>query len=323
MDIRHLDLNLLTLLDALFDEKNVSAAARRVKISQPAASAGLSRLRDFFGDQLFVRTGSGMLPTPFASELAAPVRLILDTLNREILRAPAFDPGETRRCFTICTSDIGELVFLPRLLASLRRFAPHATARSVTVPHAQLERALEDGSIDTALGYFPDLTGANISSVPLFEHPFTCLVRSDHPTIGDRLILDQFLAADHLVVNQEGRSQEIFERVMVEKGLRRRILLHLPHFMSVPQLIRESDMISTVPLTLGLVFGRRHGIRLVDPPIEIPAIPLKQFWHRRLQNDPALSWLRSIVSAEFGGRDPYLGDDDGHSAAVCEGDKLP
>lgn len=306
MDIRHLDLNLLRILDALYGDRNVSAAARRLKMSQPAVSTGLSRLRSFFSDQLFVRSGSGMMPTPFALELEQPVRSILDTLNREILRPPAFAPQETRRCFTFSTSDIGELVFLPRLLAALREHAPHATARCVTIAHAQLERALEDGTVDIALGYFPDLTGPNIRSMSLFAHPFTCLVRFDHPTIGATLDLEQFLAADHLVVNQEGRSQEIFERMMQEKGFKRRILLHLPHFMSVPQLIRESDMISTVPLTLGIAFGQSHGLRLLRPPLDIPAIPLKQFWHRRLQDDPAMVWLRSLVMESFDDRDPYI-----------------
>jgi DNA-binding transcriptional LysR family regulator len=305
MDIRQLDLNLLRILDAMFHEQNVSAAARRLKLSQPAVSSGLNRLRAFFDDVLFVRTASGMRPTSFAATLAGPVREMFAILGNDLLRVPQFDPGATTRCFTLSTSDIGELVFLPNLLRVLRAQAPRASVRCVVVPHAGMERALEDGDVDIALGYFPDLQGANIYHQDLFDHPFTCLVNAAHPRIGQQISLKQFLEADHLVVNHEGRSQEIFERLMEKQSLERRIALHLPHFMSAPQLVADSDMISIVPLALGVWFARMGNVRTVAPPIEIPRIPLKQFWHKRVHNDVALSWLRGLITNTFFERDPY------------------
>lgn len=305
MDIRKLDLNLLLLFDGLFREQNLSAVARRLVMSQPMASANLRHLREYFDDQLFVPTGRGMRPTPFAESIAEPVKTVLAMISRDILRTPTFRPEDTDRVFTITTSDIGVMIFVPPVLARLRALAPRASMRCVTSSHDQLEAALERGDIDLAIGYFPDLTGAGIVAEGLFDHPFACIVSKNHPTIGETLSLDEFLAADHLVVNQDGRSQEIFERRIRDLKLQRRVLLHLPHFMSVPQMIANSDMIATVPLSLGAWYVD-SGLKLLPPPVDIPLIELKQFWHRRMENDPAVRWLRSIVAEQLRDRDPSL-----------------
>lgn len=304
MDITRLDLNLLLTFDALFETRRVSLAAQRLKVSQPTVSFSLKKLRDFFADDLFVRTSTGMKPTPYAVQLQTPVRSVIEIVSQEVLKKPGFEARSAERRFTVSTSDIGELVFLPSLLKALIVSAPLASLRSVALSHRELPKALEDGEIDLALGYFPDLTVTGIKSQTLFEHPFTCLVRKDHPAVGEHLTLGQFMALDHLVVSQEGRSQEIFEKTMTELGLQRRILLHLPHFMSVPYMIAATDMISTVPLAVGRAFAGWSDVRLVKPPIEIPKIPLRQYWHRRSHNDPAVTWFRGIVADSLLDRDP-------------------
>jgi hypothetical protein len=124
-------------------------------------------------------------------------------------------------------------------------------------------------------------------------------------TDRDTLSLEQFLAADHIVVNQQGRSQEIFEKRVRELKLQRRVVLHLPHFMSVPQLVATSDMISTVPFSLGAWYADA-GLKLLPPPVSIPLIELRQHWHRRMNNEPAVRWLQSIVAEELRDRDPAL-----------------
>jgi DNA-binding transcriptional LysR family regulator len=305
MDIRRLDLNLLLLFDGLYREQNLSVVARRLAMSQPMASANLRHLRTYFDDQLFLSTGRGMRPTPFAESIAEPVQSVLAMISRDILRKPAFHAGDSDRVFTITTSDIGEMIFVPPLLARLRALAPKASMRCVTSAHDGLESSLERGDIDLAIGYFPDLTGAAIVAEDLFDHPFVCIARKNHSTIGDTLSLEQFLAADHVVVNQDGRSQEIFERRVRDLKLDRRVLLHLPHFMSVPQIIANSDMIATVPLSLGAWYVE-SGLKLLQPPVDIPLIELKQFWHRRMENDPSVRWLRSIVAEQLRDRDPSL-----------------
>jgi DNA-binding transcriptional LysR family regulator len=305
MDIRRLDLNALLLLDGLLRQNTLSSTARRLGMSQPAASASLRKLRMFFGDPLFQPTGRGLKPTPFAEAMTGSVSAVIALIEQDILKRPAFVPRESERVFTITTSDIGVLIFVPPILQRIRSAAPRVNLRCVAHSHDALNDALENGEIDLAIGYFPDLDGPGIVTEDLFDHPFTCIVSQNHPTIGDTLSLEEFLAADHLVVNQPGRSQEIFERRVHELKLKRRVLLHLPHFMSVPQMIAQSDMIATVPYSLG-AWHAGLGLKLLPPPVQIPRIELRQHWHRRMDNEPAIRWLRTIVSGELKGRDPVL-----------------
>lgn len=304
LDIMRLDLNLLVTFDALMEERSVSAVARRLQLSQPTISFALAKLRSFFSDDLFVRTGAGMRPTPYSTQLHGSVRDVLELIRLEILKKPAFEPPESTRRFAICASDIGSLVFVPGILERLARDAPNATLQCLSYSHHELGRAMEDGVVDLSIGYFPDLISPGIRSELLFEHPFICLVRKNNPKVSEILTLTDFMAMDHLVVRQEGRSQEIFERTMASNGLARPILLQLPHFTSVPHILATSDMITTVPRMVGVAFAEKFGLRMLEPPIEIPQIEVRLFWHRRAQNDPALVWLRSVVSEHFCDGDP-------------------
>lgn len=302
MDISRLDLNLLVTLDALQTYNNLSVAARKLGLSQPMASAHLAKLRHFFDDPLFVRTGRGMRPTPYAEGLREPVRMILEMISRDVLQKSEFRPENSNRTFTITTSDIGVLIFVPPVVKTLRQVAPGIKINCVSIAHEKLESALECGEIDMAIGYFPDLREPNVLHKKLFDHPFACIARENHSSIGDSLTLKEFLAADHLVVNQAGRSQELFERRMAELRLERRVALTLPHFMSVPHLVANSDMIATVPASLGAWY-RNGGIKILKPPIDIPLIQLGQFWHRRLDRDSEIRWFRDIVNEQLLDRD--------------------
>lgn len=304
MDIQSLDLNLLAVLDAMYDERRTTRVADRLGMSQPMVSYALAKLRQSLGDELFVRAGNGMAPTPFAETLREPIRRVIQTVYGEILRSHDFDPATTTRRFTFCLSDIGELVFLPKLLRALRDAAPFATLRSLSLSPREIETGLADGGVDLALGYFPDLQDGAIYQQGLFNHPFSVLMRRGHPLAQAPLSLNAFLAAEHAVVAQEGRSQEIFERRMVELGLSRRVVIQSPHFMSMPLLIAHSDIISTVPHAVAKAYARMSPLCWLTPPFEIPDIMLKQFWHRRMHFDPALVWLRGLVAGLFLGKDP-------------------
>lgn len=304
MDYRALDLNLLVVLDALLEERGVNATARRLKVSQPNVSFALSKLRTFFNDELLVRQGNRMQPTPTGERLRDPVRRILATVDTELLRTPSFDPARSERRFAITTSDIGELVFIPKLMQALAQRAPGATIRCYSMRPEDLERAMAEGIVDLALGYFPDLDGAAFYKQKLFEHPFVCLVRAGHPTVGSTITLDQFLSLGHVVVSQEGRSQELFERTLSQQGLSRHIQLQSPHFVSTPLQIAKSDLITTVPKAVGTTYAELAGLRQIPPPLAIPPIELQQFWHRRVHHDPAILWLRALISELFLGRDP-------------------
>jgi len=305
-NITQLDLNLLTVLAAMFEEQSVSEVARRMNVSQPTISFSLNKLRAFFQDELFVRAGGAMVSTPRADALRQPVERMMALIHAEIVSPAIFEPSTTDRVFTISTSDIGELVFLPPLLEALRSQAPGAQLVSRAMPPGELQQAMVNGKVDLAVGYFPDFAGGTFFEQKLFDHPFACLARSDHPAFADGMSLEAFLAVDHAVVSQEGRSQEIFERALDDARLSRRVLLRSQHFMTVPLLIAESDMVVTVPRAVALAYSRMASLSVLDVPIAVPDIELKQFWHRRTQKDAAIMWLRHLVAELFLHRDPSL-----------------
>ncbi|BBF72006.1 LysR family transcriptional regulator [Sphingomonas bisphenolicum] len=303
-----LDLNLLKVLEALFIHRSASAAAEALSVTQPSVSLSLKRLRSHFGDELFVRQGGRMVPTAVAERLREPVARVIATVQSDIVPAGPFDPASSDRCFVLSLSDLGELTFLPDLMASIRQKAPRVTVQSVTLPTRELKGALVDGDVDLALGYFYGFDGDNLFSQKLFDQTFVCLARVDHPDIGDSLSVEQFIRAEHAIIEQDGRSQEVFERCLETLGLERHVVLRSPHFMSVPLLISQSDMITTVPLAVGRIYTKLTGLKMLALPFQSPAVELKQFWHRRSHTDPGTVWLRRIVSKLFTGHDPTIGD---------------
>ena len=301
--MRDFDLNLLRVALAIHDEGSVSAAAKTLGISQPAASAALARLRAWIGDPLFVKTSRGMEATPRAAVLVPTAREILNRVQRDLLTQTAFDPATTQERFTIAMSDIGEMVFLPRLLEQFAREAPNAKVRSVSAPPSGIERGLEAGEIDLAVGYFPDLKKSSFFQQRLFTHHFVCLLRAEHPLRGRKLTLAQFLQLDHAVVRAEGRSQEILERFLEKQRIRRKIALLTPHFMSIPMVIARSDLVVTVPHALGRYFVNSGvGVKAVEPPLKLPGIEVKQHWHRKFNNDAKVTWLRKLLAELFNDR---------------------
>jgi DNA-binding transcriptional LysR family regulator len=298
--MKDFDLNLLRVVVALYDAGSVGRAAQALGMSQPAMSAALARLRKAFGEPLFVRTARGMSPTARAHALAAGAREVLARIADDVLSEASFDPASTSATFTIAMSDVGEMVFLPKILESLQREAPHAVVRSVSLPPARLEQALESGEADLAVGYFPDLKSSAFFQQRLFTHRFVCLLRADHPIRGRRLTLEQFLSLGHAVVRAEGRSQEIFEKYLERKKIARRIVLLTPHFMSIPTIIGKTDLVVTLPHAIGLFFSQAGAIIMVmEPPLPIPRIELRQHWHRNAHHDPKNKWLRRLVAGLF------------------------
>jgi len=311
MDYRRFDLNLLVVLDALLEERGVHATARRLGMSQPNVSFALSKLRRAMGDQLLVRDGAGMRPTALGESLRDPLRRLLHGVEHDILAGRHFDPASATRHFVLSTSDIGELVFLPRLMRELERAAPQVTLECRSLRPADLVQAMGEGAVDLALGYFPDLGQGPFMTQKLFDHPFTCIMREGHPALEAPWTQEAFLALGHIVVSSSGRSQELFEMQLEHMGLRRRVALQSPHFMSVPLLVAGSDLISTVPKAVGAIFASMAPLRLIDPPFAAPLIGIAQYWHLRVQDDPGVVWLRSLIARLFLGRDPSPLNPDG------------
>lgn len=295
-----LDLNLLYVLVALDDCRSVSDAAVKLHRSQPAVSSALGKLRKFFDDPLFVRIGNSMQPTPRGRSVVGSARGILGRIGADIIATPVFDPANLTGPIAIAMSDVGEIVFLPKLLKNLRRLAPQACINAVSLPAAQIADALESGALDLAMGYFPDLKKNNFFQQVLFADGFTGLLRADHPLSTKKLSLKQFLQLEHIVVRAESRSQEVIEGYLKRKRIQRRVVLTTPHFGSAPVIVAQSDLMVTVPEPLAQYFSAASPqVRVVDLPFPSPRIPLRQIWHRKFHHDPRSRWLRTFAAELF------------------------
>src|SRR3954466_1244859 len=172
---RAVDLNLLPIAFALYDERSVSRAARVLGMSQPAVSMALRRMREAFDDPLFIRVPSGVTPTPRAHGIIRAARPLVARLQQDLLRGQPFDPGTSSQTFTVAMSDVGEMAFLPRIISTLRTRAPHCTIRSVSIAPSLLAHELEKGDVNLAAGYFPMLATKNFRQRRLSTHRFACL----------------------------------------------------------------------------------------------------------------------------------------------------
>jgi DNA-binding transcriptional LysR family regulator len=298
MDISRVDLNLLVVYEALLEHQSVTRAGASIGLSQPAMSAALAKVRVLFGDPLFVRAGGGVKPTARAEALAEPVRRVLQSVRSEILQKVRFDPRTTTRTFTLVMPDIGEIAFLPRLLARLAAEAPQAGIKTLAMPPPAIERALETGRADLAVGLFPDLTKAGFFQRRLFRNSFICAVASGHPVPGGQLTLRKYLAASHAIVSPEGRSHDLFERELRRRGCVRRVRLEIPHYLSLPAIIAASDLVATVPRDIALAFEKLAKLRLLEPPFNV-SFDVKQYWHARAHKDPVNIWLRNMIHTLF------------------------
>jgi len=292
------DLNLLVLFDAVLRHRSVSRAAEAVGLSQPAVSNGLRRLREHFHDRLFVRTADGMVPTPAAEALGGTVSAALAQIGAGLARRRAFDPRAERRTFTLIMTDIGEIVFLPRLLETAKRGAPGISFRTVHLPAAATRRALETGEADLAVGYVPDLE-AGVFQQRLFATEYVCMARADHPAIGDRVTRAQFMAATHAVADAEGTGHYVVAQALARLKPAPRIGLRVPQFLALPLIVGASDMVATVPLPLAHELRRAANVKLLAHPLKLPRIEIRQFWHERYHDDPANRWLRETLAQLF------------------------
>lgn len=298
MNIADLDLKLLVAFEAMLNTRNVTAAADAVGMTQPAMSTALGKLRKVLNDPLFVRTSQGMEPTPYALELAEPIRSALHLLRQTLNRDKHFDAATSTRTFRIVMTDIGERVFLPTLLQRLSVVAPHVGVHTVQLPMKEMREALESGEMDLAVGFIPDLT-SGFYQQRLFNRSYVCIARADHPLIGTTLSLEEYLQASHAIVSSPGTGHDVVERVLAEKGYRRRIALHVTHFLAIPLIVANTDLLVTIPTMLAESYLPAGNIKILEPPLKMPVYAIRQYWHERFHEDPANKWLRELVCALF------------------------
>ncbi|WP_459615703.1 LysR family transcriptional regulator [Bordetella sp. 2513F-2] len=297
LDPRSLDLNLLVVFQHLLELRNISAVARRLDLSQPAVSNALRRLRDTFGDDLFVRTGQGMLPTPLAERIAGPVGEALSLLSGLAEAGAGFDPATSRRRFRIAMTDVGEIHFMPTLMDICAQRAPAVRIDSVRLAGPELQRGLESGAVDAAVGAFDDLGGEIVQRM-LFRQGYMTLFRHGHPQAHAGMGLRAFRAQRHLVVSRAAPYGQV-NRALEDAGIALHEHFSVPHFSAVPYILSTTDLLATVPAKLAASAAPRFGLQMLQPPVRVPALQTNLYWHRRFQRDAGNAWLRELLAERF------------------------
>lgn len=299
MDIRKVDLNLLPVLDALLRHRSVTLAARELEMSQSALSSSLARLRELLGDSLFVRTGRGLLPTPRAALLAEPVAAILEKVRDKVLLSSEFDPIHSDRIFTVCHSDVGSYVLWPSIVATAAKLAPNVRLQLKVMPQAQIPAALENASIDLAIGAYPDLPDS-LFQRRLFEREYVGIVRSGHSISSKRLTPALFARTPQLVVRMASGIQELVDKALADRHLERSVTIEMPSYLMLPPLLEAGEYLAVIPGQLADAFARHGHFKSLKLPLKLPASVIKLHWHRRFHEDPGNVWLRKIIWELFG-----------------------
>ena len=304
MSLNHLDLNLLRVFDAIFQTRSVTIAASRLHLTQPAVSKQLNRLREVLEDPLFVRTNDGMAPTPRAEALAEPIHRALGELRSTIECQLGFDPASSDRTFRIFMSDLGQLVFLPKLLELISREAVSVDVETIPVSTTRMRSAaLESGEVDLAVGHFEEFDGP-IHCQVLFEEHYVGMVRAKHPMIHDSLSFEQFLQTPHLVYQPSGGghgSQEtVVEKAFWAAGASRRVAARVAYTMGVSHIVSRTDLLVVIPHRLARACAEFADVSVLELPIEIPSFHIAQYWHERFHNDPGNQWLRGLFARLYG-----------------------
>lgn len=295
IDFRTFNLNLVPALAALLREGTVGGAARQVGVSQSAMSHSLARLRDQLEDPILVTQGRRVSLTPRAEQLARQLPEALDQLRTTLAGPTRFTPADTQLTWRIATVDYFELTTLPALISYLRKHAPGVTLRIERLA-ADSAAALQAGKLDLILGGTGLVRGSGLEARELYRDPFKVIVRPGHPNLRRRPTLRQYVDAEHVVVRFEGRGPGLVDRVLAKRGMQRRVGLWVPHFVSAPLVVAESDMVSTVASAVAERGRKLLGLRVFDPPISLPPAPILMWWPKAHESDPARTWLRGLIS---------------------------
>jgi DNA-binding transcriptional LysR family regulator len=300
MDINALDLNLIRVFDALWHERGATRAGERIGLSQPAVSAALTRLRAAMGDQLFVRRGNDMVPTPRAAELAPRARLALDQIERMLAPGPVFDPAGLQRTFSILTSDFFSMLLLPALTHEVRNTAPGVRIRVIDSAFGDVGRVLREGSADFALER-PVGETEGVRDQLLFRAPFVLVAARHDPAVaglaeGETMGIELFCALDHALRSVDGSMAGYVDAALAEQGRARRVALTVPHFQAAALAVSRGGLIAALPVQFARVVREPLGLVCFQSPVPIPVPDISLYWHPRHDKDSAHRWLRRTIS---------------------------
>ncbi len=298
MRLSELDLNLFVAFDAIYAEGNLTRAAQKLRLTQPALSHALARLRELFHDPLFVRTGHTMVPTPFARNLVGHVQKALSALEQGVFSNRPFDPKEARRSFQLGMPGELEGRWLPGLMTALDPTAGGVDITSVRVPRSEIEVELAAGTLDLALDVAMPVS-EDIRQVALHEDRLMVLARRDHPALTQQLTLDAYLSQGHVLVSSRRKGPAIEDLALNQIGQRRRVMLRCQNHFAACMVVRDTDLLLTMSEQHARITNAEAGNRMWSLPFEVPRLAVHLYWHGSAENDPANRFLRELL-VQFG-----------------------
>ncbi len=288
------DLNLLPVFVTLMEERNVTRAAERLGMTQPALSNALTRLRTTLRDPLFIRERYGMQPTPKAQELAPVIAAALTRIDDVILGQQDFDPSQAERLFVVAPNSYVEFVLAPALVARLRVEAPGIKLRLTPFNNDLAETGVISGTTAMVLGRLVDPPD-NLVVQHLMDDGLACVVRADHPEVGDILTRTQYEHLRHVNVLPPGRLRAGLFQALERQGLRRDVAVSVTHFLAVPEMVAVTDYCATLPSQICRRLAHDPRLKVVAAPVDLGTFPVDMAWHVRYRHDPAHRWLRGVI----------------------------
>jgi DNA-binding transcriptional LysR family regulator len=292
-----LESGFLILFDALWATRSVTGAAAFLGQSQPAVSIQLAKMRQFIGDPLFVRSSEGMLPTPRAMALEAPVQHALRALRALSQPLAVFDPKHHSRLFRIAMTDASHITLLPKMLAPLRDLAPQIRLEAQSIDGAT-PSALRTGEADMAIGLIPGLESGFYQRA-LFPQDWVCLVSRTHPRLGTTISLTQYRREMHVAI-ASGTGASVLEAALKRHRVHRNVMLNLPGFLGLGAIVASTDLVATLPRQTGEALALAAHLKVCSPPFPIPGFTVKLHWHERFQQEPGHLWLRTQIAKLLG-----------------------
>jgi len=293
MDTKGIDFNLLVTLEALLAEQNVTRAANRLHLSQPAVSAQLSRLRDLFDDPLLIPAQRGMTPTAKALELLNPLRQALDQVRAVLAEHRHFNPGNAKLTVAIACTDYLQAVVVGPLAVALRKRAPGVRIAVRHLDQQQLEAQMTRGDVDLAL-MTPEQGPGGLRARRLFGERYVLIGRKRHPRLRRGLTVDEFARLDHVIVSLRGGDFTTpVDDGLTALGYQRNVALSAASFLIVPEIVSNSDFVALVPERL--VRDRCDQLKIVECPFPVPGFTVSMLWHERNHGHSGQSWVRELV----------------------------
>jgi DNA-binding transcriptional LysR family regulator len=294
MNLRNIDLNLLVTLEALLSEQHVTRAAQRLALSQSAVSTQLNKLRDLFGDRLFVPLARGVVPTQRALDLQAPLKRLLSELDAFVSHGKSFDAATTDEQFHLASTGALHFTFCVPLARRVREQAPGLRLALHQLDLSQAASKLEHGELDLVLST-TSLVDPGWKIHKVLQERFVTVMRRDHPAASKPMGLDEFCALDHLLVSpQAGGFVGAVDNVLQALGRSRKVVMSVQNFLVVPHILQATDMVATLPWRLSQGFP--DSLCVIEPPIDIPRFTVCTAWHPRSQSDPLNQWVRDAIS---------------------------